>query len=186
VVLAFAAYFVFMAGRWVVTTFGSLKPEVLWPTLVGFLTVSGSVIAVVLAKHIERKREIEFELRKKKAAVYDEFMRVFFEIIYASKTKDKAPSEQETTKALTDLTILMIPWASDSVIAKYSSFRHTLLKGAASNEGIPRATILMFEEVLFEIRTDLGHKNSKLQPGDLLRLYINDLDSYLGSPPTKK
>jgi hypothetical protein len=39
--------------------------------------------------------------------------------------------------------------------------------------------LFAFEQMLFEIRRDLGHENNGLGAGDLLRLFINDVDDYL-------
>jgi len=36
-----------------------------------------------------------------------------------------------------------------------------------------------WEKVLFAIREDLGHDNSGLETGDLLRIYVNDIDDLL-------
>jgi hypothetical protein len=36
--------------------------------------------------------------------------------------------------------------------------------------------IFAFEDLLFEMRKDLGHSNSGLSKGDLLRMFINDYD----------
>jgi hypothetical protein len=36
--------------------------------------------------------------------------------------------------------------------------------------------LLTYEQLLFLIRKDLGHDDSTLTPGDLLRVYVNDFD----------
>jgi hypothetical protein len=42
-------------------------------------------------------------------------------------------------------------------------------------------SLFMFEQVLLVIRRDLGHANKDLARGDLLALWINDIDEVLAS-----
>ena len=35
------------------------------------------------------------------------------------------------------------------------------------------------EKIFYAIRHDLGHKNKNLERGDILRLFINDIDEVL-------
>lgn len=41
-------------------------------------------------------------------------------------------------------------------------------------------SMFQLEELLKEIRKDLGHTNRGLQKGDILRLVVNDIDDYIG------
>ena len=36
----------------------------------------------------------------------------------------------------------------------------------------------MFERFIYAMRADLGHDDKELAPGDLLRVFINDLDEH--------
>ena len=38
--------------------------------------------------------------------------------------------------------------------------------------------------MLFAIRADLGHDNTGLAPGDLLRVYVNDADTFFRESKT--
>jgi hypothetical protein len=44
--------------------------------------------------------------------------------------------------------------------------------------------LLIWEQVLFAIRADLGHNNTGLHRRDLLRLYVNDMDESLAGLKT--
>lgn len=42
----------------------------------------------------------------------------------------------------------------------------------------------MLEEIIFEIRKDMGQKKSGLEKGDILAFFVNDIEDYL--PKDKK
>ena len=46
-------------------------------------------------------------------------------------------------------------------------------------EGNPTFHIFAVERLLLAIRKDVGHKNKNLKQGDLLSIFINDIDSFL-------
>lgn len=39
--------------------------------------------------------------------------------------------------------------------------------------------LLVFEQLIYAMRADLGHNDKELSTGDLLRVFINDIDEYL-------
>lgn len=41
------------------------------------------------------------------------------------------------------------------------------------------STLFLFEDVLFSLRGDIGHSNKGLSQGDLLALFVNDIDKYV-------
>ena len=71
----------------------------------------------------------------------------------------------------------LILWGSDDLLAAYNRFRATGID--APDEGSP-VMLLAFERLLYAIRRDLGHPNKNLGPGDLLRVFVNDVDDYIG------
>ena len=61
----------------------------------------------------------------------------------------------------------LIVWGSPSVIKKWEKFR---LAGLIASEEI----LLFVDDVLQEIRKDLGNSNIGLKRGDLIKLFIKD------------
>ena len=43
----------------------------------------------------------------------------------------------------------------------------------------PAKSLFVLENMLFAIRRDLGHKNKNLKQGDLLSLFVTDIDQHL-------
>lgn len=62
----------------------------------------------------------------------------------------------------------------DDVIATWVKFRKYVL-----NEDFKYQGLFLIENVLFAIRSDVGHSNKGLKKGDLLTLFINDIDKAL-------
>jgi len=74
-----------------------------------------------------------------------------------------------------DVTPKLVTWASDDVIRAWTKFR----KFAIRNSGENIELMFLFEEILKAVRQDLGHKSNNLEKGDLLGLFINDIDDFL-------
>jgi hypothetical protein len=68
-------------------------------------------------------------------------------------------------------------WGSDEVLKQFYLFRNMALNlPSNSSQEIGGELIIQFEQLLFSIRRDLGHKNNKLKKGTILGLFINDLE----------
>lgn len=73
-------------------------------------------------------------------------------------------------------------WASDPVIRKWREVRlqYAALGSQAQNQSTASiAALFGFEEMLMEMRKDTGHPRTRLARGDLLGLFIDDIDRYL-------
>ncbi len=94
----------------------ALKPEILAPTLVGFVTVIGSVIAVIYSKRQERKKDVEFQLRQNKAVLYAEFLKMWFDVLFAEKSGKGEVTMENVVEVYNSVTQKLIPWGSDEVL----------------------------------------------------------------------
>lgn len=70
----------------------------------------------------------------------------------------------------------MIVWGSDEVLKQYLIFRSSSQNAGDLN---PSAAVGILENLMLAMRIDLGHANKNLERGDLLRLFINDVDDIL-------
>jgi len=82
-------------------------------------------------------------------------------------------TDGEMTTFMVKFTQGLTIWGSNDVIQKYGEFRQ--MSTASPNAARMAAAV---EDILFSIRLDLGHP-SGLRRGDLLRLFINDLDKII-------
>jgi hypothetical protein len=138
-----------------------------------------SIVGVIITVQTNRKLQIRNEMREKKAEIYNNLTRFFFEVIFAVKAEHKEKTEAEVTEFLVSITPDLIMWASDAVLAKFKQFRAAAIAAEETENPDPLASILRFEEMLFEIRQDLGHDNKELKQGSVLGLFVNDIEQYL-------
>jgi uncharacterized membrane protein (DUF485 family) len=156
--------------------FKGLQKEVAAALIVASATIVVSVITVIVAKYYERKRSIELEHRNKKIPMYEEFVEFLFKILMNEKLQGKQITEEEMMRFITIFTQKLIVWGSDDVVTHWSKYKKIYAK-----EDTPDAMLGMFqmEKLLLSIRKDTGHKNKSLKKGDILGLFINDIDKYL-------
>lgn len=161
-------------GAW--KTITMLSPQVSVALVAGAVTVLVSVFSVLWSKRVERLREIEQEQRRQKTPVYEEFIAFIFKILLAEKLGDEPVTEKEMMRFISGFAQKIMVWGSDEVLQRYAAFRR-----AGTTSGVE--TVLAVEKLLLAIRSDMGHKNKNLKTGDLLSIFINDLDSFLAPSP---
>lgn len=162
--------------------FSSLQKEVAAGIIVASATVLISVFSLIFSKHYEHKRDIRKEHNSKKIPIYEKLINFIFKVLFAEKTGENPLSEQEIIKFLTEFTPALIIWGDDEVIKSFCLFRDKAVN-MASGKSDPN--ILFFvEELWLTMRKDLGHKDKKIQKGDLLSLFITDIKKYLPQKPS--
>jgi len=155
------------------------------PLLLSVVTASATVITAILttliAKNNDLRLQVRAEQRDSKVLIYEELTKFFFKIIFSSKVKNKevdienADQEGEIVEFLVNYTPKIIMWGSDEVLKEFYLFRSKSVS-AGSDPNKTTEIILKFEELLFSIRKDLGHKNRNLRKGNILGLFINDYE----------
>lgn len=143
----------------------------------GVISVLVAVISIHLSKRWERTRDIEVEHRKVQLPIYEEFIKQVFGLLLPKKgtgTKDAETKcdDPDLGNYLREFMQQIILWGSGDVLKKYRDFT----KRAAAQPGDP-GTFIAFESLLYAIRSELGHSNKGLGQKDLLRMFINDIDS---------
>lgn len=149
------------------------RPEVAAATITGAFTVMVAVVTVTIGRWSESRSQVEKELREKKALCYDKLMQFMFRVLFSAKSGSKQMSEKEMIKGLADFTQQVMIWGADDVVAAWSAFRKATLAGETIG------TLITYEDLIYAIRLDLGHSNRGLRRGDVLRLFVNDIDSAL-------
>ena len=160
-------YLVFIISSYIFDTFSSLEKEISAGIIAASATILVSVITVVIGKHLEKKKEIEHQLRIQKTEIYEKYMEKMFQVLTSGQ---KFP-EKEMTKYFGEFSRKLILWGGKKVIKSYCDFR---IFGTQELNNKDKSILLYFEKVLFEIRRDLGNSNRNLKQGDLLTLFIKD------------
>jgi len=153
----------------------SLQKEVAAAIIAAMATVIVSVISIMVAKYYERKLVIEQEIRQRKIPMYEEFIAFLFTVLMSDKTGETKPSEQEMMAFFNKFTQKITIWGSDEVLLEWSRYR----QASVDNPDDVTNTLFRFEQLLLAIRKDTGHSNTNINRGDILRLFINDVDSIL-------
>lgn len=176
VVLCFIGLFYFIAQ--LINIFNELSDQLKASTIQVIGIVSVALITYFANKSLERKRVVESSLREEKRKMYDEYIKFYFRVFSGDKVNDK-PSEAEMTKFFVEKNPTIVTYASNSVIKEVGKMRLRLSSNPES--------MFVVENVLKEMRKDLGHSSSGLDKADILRLFINDIDDYLtGSKVTNQ
>ena len=136
--------------------------------IVGFLTG-------MFTHYWTKKREVQASLRLRQSEVYNEFMEKTIVKLMREVKDDQF--QQGIDENLQDYMIgfvgELIVWGSSSVIHAYRHFQ-VVAAGSVPN---PRKLFSALDNLLLEIRKDLGHNNKDLKQYDLYNLFLRgDLD----------
>ncbi len=145
-----------------------------------------AVLSVVFSHYYSRKREIEAAQRTKKIEFYEEFLHEYFDILSQwkrkkSKTsKDKLPPdfERKILDHAVETARRLILWGGKETIQAYLALREHAFQGTKAGDSDPNI-LLLFGGLLSSIRNELGHPRQGISKGDLLKLFIKDIDDFL-------
>jgi hypothetical protein len=142
------------------------------PEIVGsFIAALGAVVAVVVGRIWEKRKELEQARRDRIAPTYSRLVEVF----YGAMGDNATVGETEMLDFFHEWAQKVLLWGPEPVIRSFNAWRALLTE---ADEPTPEM-VFQFERVLYAIREDLGNGRGGLAEGDLLRVFINDLDPYL-------
>ena len=147
--------------------------------VVGPLTVLGSIVAALLVTQRSRESEIEKDHRRQKIPVYEEFLGFMFSVLLAGNTDREPPSENEMLGFFSDFTGKITLWGGPELVKTWNEVRAMGPSSAREDGTVDTTVIFAWERLLFAIREDIGHSNKGLKQGDILRLFVNDIDEHL-------
>lgn len=180
-----------LLGAWALlsiwTGLTSLQPEVLGPLLVASGTVISVSITVVVGQLLQRRAAHEQAQRPKKVEIYERFMTKWFDFLQLGKPKDLRkpikPDDPELVKYFAQFAREVVLWGSGRVLADYSHFTAEIR--AAQDEAARQRALFKFEKTMLSLRNDLGHTNRGIKEGDVLRLFVTDIDQVLAARRAK-
>lgn len=139
---------------------------------VSIVTVIGGGIANNYLAYRQRNSEY---LREHKAQAYEKLIEIVYKMLMKSKNKEQYGAD-EMLSDMNDFNQSLTLWGSSKAIRLWDEWR------LATVGKQPSASELLFamEKVLIQLRRDMGQGRG-LKKGDLLKLFINDVDTLLGS-----
>jgi hypothetical protein len=179
-IVAILACGLFATVRVAMRGLASLDSDISVATIAAAATVFVSVLSIILGKVYESRALIQREHREKKIPVYEDLIEFMFRILMGTKT-GSPPTEEEMMRFMSNFNQRIMVWGSDDVLAAWVNWRRVATRQEVGNASVQGVKIMfLYEELILTIRKDLGHKNKELGSGDILALFINDIDSLVG------
>lgn len=147
------------------------------PAVVGSI---GVAVVGVLGVVWQQRQSERARLRE---AHRDRMTPVYYELLGAFKrfsTEDGAATDPEIEELFLDLkSRQLLLGASSEMLRAFNTWQKTANELQERDD--PIAAVAAWESLLLAIRRDLGHQDSDLPQGELLRLFITDYDEHFGS-----
>ncbi|OCA02735.1 hypothetical protein [Akkermansia glycaniphila] len=138
--------------------------------IVALITGALSIVGIVISKIFESRQVTKRYLYEKKEIPYTDIIQMIYKLpLYVN---EKQVDDEEMINDMREMSKKISIWGSDAVIKKW----HEFIKETHTNSN---QSMFKLEEVILEIRKDLGQRNKKLERGDMLRFFVNDLDAHM-------
>lgn len=153
--------------------------EVLAPVL---LMIIGGIITWLLKSQLEEFRATKEKLREERRKIYidilDPYIRLFSDFKGQGGTQAlKKLTSYQHRKTAFELNL----FGSDGVVRAYNALMQHAFKAESSGDKNPKEMMLLWGQLLLEIRKSLGNKRTELRDLDMLRGMITDIDKFLGA-----
>lgn len=125
----------------------------------------------------QQRRSEEARLREahrnRMTPVYDDLLKMFLDNLGSGGGIDA--EAEDFMKDLKGRQLLL--GASTEMIRAFNDWQRSTVTAQA--DGNPMSAIFAWEDLLRAIRRDLGHNDADLQRGELLRVFITDIDDHV-------
>jgi hypothetical protein len=136
------------------------------PTVAAAMVTAAVGLAGAIAqRRWEKRQELERLHRQEMTGLYEELITRF-------KTPDQDPAEVAAFFQRFGTQILI--HGPGPIVEAWITWSRAYVPD-------DQRSLLKWEQMLFAIRADLGHDDSGLSPGDLLRVYVNDVDDQIAA-----
>ena len=156
---------------WLTGIASKMDAVVIVALITGSVSIIGVIISSIVAKIIDYKKSRQEYLAKKREESYGQFVDMVYRIQSSSKS-GKIYTEEEMIEDISKFSKQITLWGSSKVVNKWVEFREN-----GSNPNLGTDNLFLLEEIMNEMRKDLGLK--KVKKGNLLAFYINDIKKYL-------
>lgn len=143
--------------------------------ITGSVSIIGVVISSIVAKIVEYRYNVKKYLYDKREEPYKQFIEMIYTIMEETKKEEgEKMTEDEMIKMISEFSKGLTLWGSNRVVKKWLKYR----KSATNDTGMQ--TLLQMEEIIYEIRKDVG-LGRKLKKGDMLSFFVNDIEDALNN-----
>ena len=152
----------------------SMDSVVIVTIITGGISIVTVVISSIISKFIEYKQITKRYLYEKREKPYSEFISMVYKLQTSQKNGKEKYTQTQMTDDISNFSKALTLWGSSRVIKKWIKFREIIQEKPTSPENL-----FILEEIVFEIRKDMGQKRKGLKQGDLLSFFVNDIKDYL-------
>jgi hypothetical protein len=163
----------------VVVALDHLRTGVAAGVLTASATVLIAVFSLVGSQRADRRKLIEQSVRERKVPLYDELIRFWVETTNLADELTEDEMIERWREFQRESLHTLVLWMSEPVLAAYNRLRVITLRNAELGTVEGYGLMFAFEDLLLAVRKDLGHSNEGVKRGDLLRLWIEDVDDAL-------
>jgi hypothetical protein len=146
--------------------------------LIIFLS-SGTIITIWYENRIKKLNSIEEKLREDRRKIYFNLLIPFVKLFNKENSRDDSIAylmSEDYRRTSFEVTLI----GSDAVVKAFGDLMQQTFKGPTKQREInkPDETIVLFANLLLQIRKDLERNSTKLGKKDMLRHMITDIDNY--------
>lgn len=152
----------------------SMDSVVIVALITGGISIVTVVISSIISKLIEYKQITKRYLYEKREKPYSEFISVVYKLQTSQKNGKEEYTQTQMIDDISNFSQALTLWGSSRVIKKWIKFREIIQENPAKTENL-----FILEEIVFEIRKDMGQKRKGLKQGDLLSFFVNDIKNHL-------
>jgi hypothetical protein len=169
------AALIFGVGQVVHKAFNGVNPTVAAASVTAMATIIGAIITLLVGRYFERRKTIEDDIRSKMIPLYSALVKGFLAVFNAGQDGQAQTAQEFFEEVTPDL----LTWASDDVLLEWSRFKRSI--GKVPDDEVP----FLFEKLLVAIRRDYGHSGKNVTEGDILGLFITDIDEAIANRTAK-
>lgn len=140
--------------------------------ITGTVSILGVILSSIVSKILEYRQNTKRYLYEKREEPYSDFIEMVYKIQQSSK--GKIYTEEQMLNDMIGFSKKLTLWGSSRVIKKWITFRQRSQKGTDSINNL-----FILEDILFDIRKDMGQPKKGLKQGDILAFFVNDIKDHL-------
>ena len=158
-------------------TVSTMDTVIIIALISGVVTVLGLLVNSIISlrlKNSEFRYKRKTILLKKMEVPYTQFVNMLFDMVQKKEDAGKI-DEEVRSQLIRDMSREIILYGSDTVVKKWVEYRRESPKFTVEEH------LFYIESILHLIRHDMGIEQGQLSRGDLLALFVNDMEPLSGS-----
>ena len=152
----------------------SMDSVVIVAIITGGISIVTVLISSIISKFIEYRQITKRYLYEKREEPYKSFISMVYKLQRSTKSGQEVYTQEQMVKDISAFSESLTLWGSSRVIKKWIKFREFSL-----DKTLAMQNLFLLEEIVFEIRKDMGQGKKGLKQGDLLSFFVNDIKKYL-------